>query len=78
MGKDLEESGCGQIETLSWHLCIRAKKDHKNIVRIAGVTAKIRTEHLSNTSLDVTARPTCSVMFNVSKIFHTGIRLSKT
>jgi hypothetical protein len=77
MGKNLEGSGCGQIEALSWHLRIRAKKDHeKTLVRIAGVPAKIRTEHLTNKSLDVTAGRTCSVVFNVSKIFHTGVRLS--
>jgi hypothetical protein len=49
--KDLEKSGRGLIEIPSWHFPGVTKEDKMNL-RIVGVLAEIRPEHLQNTSLE--------------------------
>jgi hypothetical protein len=51
--KELEGSGHGSIGLLSWNFPGGCRgKQQKSLVRIGGVSAKIRTEHLPNTNLD--------------------------
>lgn len=49
MGKDMEGSDRGIIESLSQN---SAGGIEENAVRIGGIPAKIQTEHLPNTNLD--------------------------
>jgi hypothetical protein len=42
----MEESGCGLMEILFWHLSGRTKENPENSVTIAGVPVRIQTEHL--------------------------------
>jgi hypothetical protein len=51
--KGLERSGHHLIEVLFWHLPRGSgETQEKTSVRIAGVLAEIRTEHLPNQNLD--------------------------
>jgi hypothetical protein len=50
-GKVLEGRGRNLIEILSRHLPVWTEKNHEISVRIAGMPADIRTEHLRNTML---------------------------
>jgi hypothetical protein len=51
--KRLERKDRGLIEVLSQHLRAATMENHKKSVRIADVSAEIRTWHLLNTSLEL-------------------------
>jgi hypothetical protein len=52
IGKDSEESSAGFIEILSLNLSEGTEENHEKPVRIAGVPAEIRTDHIPNKRLE--------------------------
>jgi hypothetical protein len=64
MGMDLEGSSRNLFEVLPRHLPGLTAENHQNIM-IAGAPAKVRTENLPNTNLQLSSTSTCSVILGL-------------